>query len=58
MVKGIHLAPEMKTSVGNSTLATGSSMEPVRRNLEFPLTAIIDITEKKRRRTYTQKGTK
>jgi hypothetical protein len=58
MVKGIHLAPEVKTSVDNSTHATGSSMEPVLRNLEFPLRAIIDITGKKRRRTYIQKGTK
>jgi hypothetical protein len=46
MIKGIHLAREVKTSFSNSTPATA----PVHRNLDFPLTVIIDIIERERRR--------
>jgi hypothetical protein len=53
MIKGIHLAQEMKTFFGNSTPTTGSSTESDTYKPGLPLTAVIGIVRKKRRRTYT-----
>jgi hypothetical protein len=58
MIKGIHLALEVKTSFLNSSLQQAPVWNPFLRNLEFPLTAIISITEKTRRITCRQKVTK
>jgi hypothetical protein len=57
-IKGIHLALEVKTSFVALHLRWTPVQNPVLRNLEFPLTATIGITGKKRRRTCTQKVTK
>jgi hypothetical protein len=45
MIKGIHLALEVKISFGNSTPTMVSVRNPVLRNLKFPLTVVIDIVE-------------
>jgi hypothetical protein len=52
MIKGIHLALEVKTSFDNPRTTMGSSTESSNEKSELPLAAIIGITEKKRR-TYT-----
>jgi hypothetical protein len=57
MIKGIHLALEVKTSFGNSTPVMGSSTESSTYKPGLPLTAVISIVEKKRT-TCTQKVTK
>jgi hypothetical protein len=58
MIEGIHLALEVKTSFGTLHLRWAPVHNPVLISLDFPLTAIISIAEKKRRRTSTQKVTK
>jgi hypothetical protein len=58
MIKGIHLALEVKTSFDNSTPATGSSTKSSTWKPRLPLIAVIGIAGKKRKRTYTQKVTK
>jgi hypothetical protein len=58
MINGIHLTLEVKTSFGNSTPTTSSSTESSTYKARLPLTAIIGIAGKKRRRTCTQKVTK
>jgi hypothetical protein len=57
MIKGLHLALEVKTSFDNSTHATGSSTKSSTYKPGLPLTVVLDITGKKRR-TCTQKVTK
>jgi hypothetical protein len=57
-IKDIHLALEVKTSFGNSTCAIGSSMKSGSQKPEFPLTTVIGIARKKRRRTCTLKSYK
>jgi hypothetical protein len=47
MIKGIHLALEVKTSFGNSTPVMGFSINPVHRSLDFPLTVINGFTERR-----------
>jgi aromatic ring-opening dioxygenase catalytic subunit (LigB family) len=58
MIKGIHLTLEMKTSFGNSTPMMGYSTESSTYKHVLPLTVIIGIAEKKRKRICTQKVTK
>jgi hypothetical protein len=58
MIKGTHLALEVKTSFGNSTPATVFSTKSSTSKPALPLIAIIGITRKKRKRTCTQKVTK
>jgi hypothetical protein len=48
MIKDIHLALEVKTSFGNSTLAMSSNTESNTYKPRLSLTAIISITGKKR----------
>jgi hypothetical protein len=55
MIKGIHRSLQVKTSFSNSTPITGSNMKS---KPGLPLTAIIGIAKKKRRRTCTQKVAK
>jgi hypothetical protein len=54
MIKGIHLALEVKTSFSIYMPATSSSTESSTYKPRLPLTAVIGIFEKKRG-TYTQK---
>jgi hypothetical protein len=58
MIKDIHLALEVNTSFDNSTPATGSSTKSSTYKPGLPLTAVIGIAGKKRRRTCTQKVTR
>jgi hypothetical protein len=58
MIKDIHLALEVNTSFDNSTPATASSTESSTYKPGLPLTAVIGIAGKKRRRTCTQKVTR
>jgi hypothetical protein len=46
-IKGIHLALEVKTTLGNSTPATGFNTEPSHRSLDFPLTAVNGFTRRR-----------
>jgi hypothetical protein len=48
-IKGIHLALEVKTSFGNSSLRQASVQNPAHRSLDFPLTTINGFTERERR---------
>jgi hypothetical protein len=43
-IKVIHPALEVKTSFGNSTPVTGSSMNLALRSLDFPLTVVNDFS--------------
>jgi hypothetical protein len=54
-VNDIHLILVVKTSFDNYACDRGSVRNPVLRNREFPLTAIIDITGRERRRTLHTK---
>jgi hypothetical protein len=58
MIKDIHLALEVNSSFDNSTPATGSSTESSTYKPGLPLTVVIGIAGKKRRRTCTQKVTR
>jgi hypothetical protein len=58
MIKGIHLALEVKTFFGNSTSVTGSSMESSSQSPNFPLMAVNDIVERGRERSPTHNSYK
>jgi hypothetical protein len=47
MIMGIHLALEVKPLSATLCLRQAPVWNPVLRNLEFPLIAVIGITEKK-----------
>jgi hypothetical protein len=55
MIKGIHLALEVETSFGNSTPMRVLARNPAVESLDFPLIAVIDITERERKRNMHTK---
>jgi hypothetical protein len=56
--KSIHLTLDVKTFFENSTPTMGPVWNPTCRSPDFLMTDIIGITERKRRRTCTQKVAK
>jgi hypothetical protein len=58
MIKGIHLALEIKISFNNSVLMTVPAQNLAFRSMGFPLTNVIGIAGRDRRRNCTQKSYK
>jgi hypothetical protein len=57
-IKGIHLTLEIKISFDNSVLMTVPAQNLALRSMVFPLTAVISIAGRDRRRTCTSKSYK
>jgi hypothetical protein len=55
VIKGIHLALEVKTSFGNSTPATASVWNPAHRSLDFPLTVINGFAGRREEEEHAHK---